>query len=192
MRFDGEFGTVKRRAYAYVCCGTIGEAANDRLGGVDSVRGKKLLFGGEIECRKDETAASAGAGVNFAGKRKWPTEKARSLRHVSIGNGGSDSAARNNDAAQNNRRDALDIETQTVANTAAEFAKNLNIASLAVAKAKVFSDTHGAGVHSVDEDAAYEVAGGKRGNGVVEGQDENGIEAERFQMNETLRKRFNQ
>lgn len=192
VRLDGKLGAIEGRTNADVCGRAIAAAQNDRFGSVDAARGEKFLFGGEIQRGEDEAAASASADSNFAGEREWTTEQTCSLRQVAIGNGGANSAARNDHATQDHRGYALDVEIQAVAQSAAEFAEDRNIASLAMAEAKILTDAYDTGVHGLDENAPDEITWGERGDGVVERQNENCIEAKRFETGKTLRERVNQ
>lgn len=192
MSFDGELGAIESGAYADVCDRAVSASSDESFGGVNTVSGQQLLFGGKIQCWEDEAPAGARARADFSSEGKGAGEEACGLHHVSAGNSGANGAAGNDDAANDDGRNALDIEIAVRAEFVAESREHLDVARLSVAETESFADANDEGMQNVDQDAADEIFRRERGDGVIEGKYENCVESERLQIPEALGEGFDE
>src|SRR5580692_3999156 len=174
MRFHGHRLAVESGAHADIGYGphAAGQALEISAGDVHTATREQFLLGNQIERRKSETRAVAGAADHLAGEDEGTAEETRGVRDVAGHDFASDNRAGNNFAVELHWRNDGDLKIVPEA----EFAEELYVAGLAMTEAEIFSDKDGFYAEIADEDLFDEIVGGQPRKRVRERQHHSSFE----------------
>src|SRR5216684_6204514 len=112
VRFDAEGSAVEGRAHADVGdrAAAPGFAFEQGARDVDAAGGQELLLRFQVQRRKSEAAAGAGAADDFAGEGEGAAEEPRGVGDVAGGDFAANGGAGNNFAIEGNGRNDFDGE----------------------------------------------------------------------------------